>query len=249
LKPFLDKSVPIDYFGIDGVENISRLAELVKVIMRFRMRDISVAAVVAIILLFPFILGADDGDLELSFDGGYFEPLADVEDFSGEYFYGLTVHYWMNDTSTFDVFANQANTLRELPIYDKDDKGRKLDEDEIRYETILVGAGFRYLPELDLFFTPSLGMGLGLNFWSIEAKEIDKKEDISVCYFASAGGEYSLTPRLRLALYTRFVHIPFKDHLEKELYFSEPDEYDRDYEDMETSQFLMFGVNLNYKVK
>jgi hypothetical protein len=209
------------------------------------MRKRVVAAIFLSFFIFPFPAPCADEDWELGIEGGYFWPRADVEDFSPDYSFGAGVYYWMNDTSTLDMFVSQIITYDDLPVYED---SKETDYDRLSYETILLAIGVRYLPDLDVFFAPYLGMGLGLQMWTFDSDLVDRKGSMGIFYYGVAGGEYPLTRRLRINIWSRYVHCPFNERLERELYVDASGDVDSEREDLEASHFLMVGINLNLKV-
>jgi hypothetical protein len=209
------------------------------------MRKVAVA-VVLIAWGFLSVQGmAADEDWELSAEAGYHWPQQDVKDFSPDLLYGAALHYWMNDTSTLDIFVNQFSTYREVPVYED---GQEAGEEKFFYDTLLVMGGVRYFPEWDIFFAPYLGLGLGIQSWTFRCDLLDKRGGAGIAYYAVAGGMYRLTSRVRVELWSRYVYVPFNERVDKEIYLLPPGDVDREREDLESAGFLMFGMNLSFKI-
>ncbi|GEM_PF-6870170 len=204
-------------------------------------------AMVLIVSGFLSIQGmAADEDWEFGAQAGYHVPQLDVKDFSPDLlFYGAAFHYWMNDTSTLDVFVNQLSACRELPIYED---GQETSEEKFFYDALFVMGGVRYLPEWDIFFTPFLGLGLGIQSWTFRCDLLDDRGGTGIAYYAVAGGGYRLSSRVRVELWSRYFYAPFNERLEKEFYLSGSGDVDREREDLKSAGFIMLGLELSFKI-
>lgn len=200
-----------------------------------------------LLFLFSFLIcspsPASRGAMEIGLSSHYAWPQMDMDEFDPAPNYGFFFHYWLNDTTSFELGFEQLAFQGPLKV-DGNDKGMVFDVGVILF-------GIRYRPEVDFLFKPYLEGGFGYQTWKTKpgTSIIEGRNGGTVAYFAGTGLDYEFYHAVTAGLNLRYLYMPMNEKIESEAITIGPDLYDIKDTKLEMAGYPSAGLELVWRFK
>ena len=146
----------------------------------------------------------------MSFSQGDYQPLKNL------YSYALFYSYWLNDTSTLDLWLKRIEGEFDFDLISQNQSSQ---QETARWAMTLGGVGFRYQPEWDFFLDAGLGAGIGYQAWESRSDYFSTRHGEGMFYYAIFDLEYPIASWLSFGIYFQPFYFPLETRMEKEVYF------------------------------